>query len=193
MSGYKKVMDVSESVCGKVAKKYGGRAVSWKELEEISPGAVRSWKEFYLDHHQPKMEHNKKYGLGRYSGWIGIAEPNDIIKIEKYAKETLKKLGKGIRPICYYTQPFDFGRCMFLRMFAYTDPKDQELLNKIKVTFTEMYDTVMKKYGATPERFRRDPNMIRQLGGYYEVLKRIKKALDPNNILHPGVRLFEGI
>lgn len=193
MSGYNEVMDASESVCGKVAKKYSGRPISWKELGKISPGAVRSWKEFYLDHHQPKMEHNKKYGLGRYSGWIGIAEPNDIIKIEKYAKETLKKLGKGIRPICYYTQPFDFGRCMFLRMFAYTDPKDQELLNKIKVTFTEMYDTVMKKYGATPERFRRDPNMIRQLGGYYEVLKRIKKALDPNNILHPGVRLFEGI
>ena len=191
LSGYNEVLDASESVCAKVAKKYGGRAISWEELEMISPGAARSWKEFYLDHHQPKMEHNKKYGLGRYSAWIGIAEPKDVVEVEKYALETVKQLGEGVRPICYYSQPFDFGRCMFLRMFVYTDPKNQELLNKIKNTYTEMYNNIMQKYGATPERYRRDPNMVRQLGGYYEILKRIKKALDPNNILNPGIGLFE--
>ncbi|OGQ01257.1 MAG: hypothetical protein A2026_00990 [Deltaproteobacteria bacterium RBG_19FT_COMBO_46_12] len=82
---------------------------------------------------------------------------------------------------------------MFLRMFVYTDPKNQTLLNKIKTTYTEMYDTIMQKYGATPERYRRDPNMIRQLGGYYEVIKRIKKAFDPNNILNPSIGLFEDV
>ncbi len=193
MSGYKEVLDASERVCAKVAKKYGGRVMSWKELEKISPGSARSWKEFYLEHHQPKMEHNKKYGLGRYSAWIGIAEPKDVVEVEKYALESVKKLGEGVRPICYYSQPFDFGRCMFLRMFVYTDPKNQDLLNKIKTTYTEMYDTIMRKYGATPERYRRDPNMIRQLGGYYEVMKRIKKAFDPNNILNPGIGLFQDL
>jgi len=193
MSGYNDVLDASEKVCARVAKKYGGRVISWKELEKISPGSARSWKEFYLEHHQPKMEHNKKYGLGRYSAWIGIAEPKDVVEIEKYALETVKKLGKEVRPICYYSQPFDFGRCMFLRMFVYTDPQNQELLNKIKHTYTQMYNTIMQKYGATPERYRRDPNMILQLGGYYEVLKRIKKAFDPNNILNPGIGLFTNI
>jgi FAD/FMN-containing dehydrogenase len=35
--------------------------------------------------------------------------------------------------------------------------------------------------------------MIRQLGGYYEVMKKIKKAFDPNNILNPGIGLFQDL
>ena len=67
----------------------------------------------------------------------------------------------------------------------------QEVLDKVKNTYTEMYNTILEKYGATPERYRRDPSMIQQLGNYYAFLKRIKKAVDPNNILNPGVNLFE--
>lgn len=189
MSGYKKVMDIAEETCDEVAAKYGGRPFQWGDLEQIAPGAARSWKEFYLDHHQPRMEHNKKYGLGRYAAWIAVAEPNDIIEIEKYAVEEMRKI--GVAPVMYYSQPFDFGRCMFFRMFSFYDPKDKELLNKVKDTYTRMYQTVMKKYGASPERYRRDPSMIRQLGNYYTFLKRIKEAIDPKNILNPGVKMFE--
>ena len=189
MSGYTEMMDAAESTCGKVAEKYGGRSLSWEELEEKSPGAARSWKEFYLDHHQPRMEHNKKYGLGRYAAWIAIAEPKDIIEIEPWAVQKMHELGAA--PVMYYSQPFDFGRCMFFRMFSFYDPQNQEVLDKVKDTYTEMYNTILEKYGATPERYRRDPSMIQQLGNYYEVLKRIKKAVDPNNILNPGVNLFE--
>jgi len=189
MSGYTEMMDAAEAICDKVAKKYGGRAFSWEELEENAPGAARSWKEFYIEHHQPRMEHNKKYGLGRYAAWIAIAEPKDIIEIEPWAVQKMHEL--GVAPVMYYSQPFDFGRCMFFRMFSFYDPQNQELLDKVKATYTEMYNTIMEKYGATPERYRRDPAMIQQLGNYYQFLKRIKKAVDPNNILNPGVRLFE--
>lgn len=189
MSGYTEVMDAAEAACARVAMKYGGRALSWEELEKIAPGAVRSWKQFYIEHHQPRMEHNKKFGLGRYAAWIAIAEPKDVAEIEPWAVEEMHKLGAA--PLMYYSQPFDFGRCMFFRMFSFFDPQNQELLDKVKDTYTEMYATIMKKYGATPERYRRDPAMIQQLGNYYEFLKRIKKAVDPNNILNPGVGLFK--
>ena len=142
-----------------------------------------------MEHHQPRMEHNKKYGLGRYAAWIAVAEPKDIIEIEKWAVGKMHQL--GVAPVMYYSQPFDFGRCMFFRMFSFFDPQDKELLNKVQETYTDMYSTIMEKYGATPERYRRDPSMIHQLGNYYEFLKRIKRAVDPSNILNPGVRLFE--
>ena len=189
MSGYTEIMDVAEATCARVAGKYGGRVLLWEELERIAPGAARSWKEFYIEHHQPRMEHNKKFGLGRYAAWIAIAEPKDIAEIEPWAVQKMRDLGAA--PVMYYSQPFDFGRCMFLRMFSFYDPHDQELLDKVKATYTEMYNTIMKKYGATPERYRRDPAMIQQLGSYYQFLKRIKKAVDPNNILNPGIGLFE--
>jgi FAD/FMN-containing dehydrogenase len=188
MSGYTEIMDIAESTCAKVAEKYGGGAISWNELEEKAPGAARAWREFYLEHHQPRMEHNKKYGLGRYSAWIAIAEPKDIIDIEPWAVKTTYDL--GIAPVMYYSQPFDFGRCLFFRMFSFYDPQDQKLLEKVRTTQTKMYKSIMEKYGATPERYRRDQAMIQQLGGYYEFLKRIKKAVDPNNILNPGIGLF---
>lgn len=188
ISGYSEMVDVAETICDKVAKKYGGRGFSWTELEDKAPGAARAWRQFYIEHRQPRMEHNKKFGLGRYAAWIGVAEPRDIIEIEKWAVDKMCDL--GVAPLMYYSQPFDFGRCMFFRMFSFFDPHDEEMLEKVRSTYSEMYTTIMEKYGATPERYRRDPSMIQILGGYYEFLKRIKKTVDPNNILNPGVGLF---
>ena len=189
MSGYTEMMDVAEATCARVAGKYGGRVLLWEELERIAPGAAQCWKEFYIEHHQPKTVTYRKYGLGRYAAWIAVAEPKDIAEIEPWAVQKVRDLGT---PVMYYSMPFDFGRCMFFRMFSFYDLHNQELLDEVRTTYTEMYHTVMKKYGATPYRYRRDPTMIRQLGSYYQFLKRIKKAVDPNNILNPGVGLFEG-
>lgn len=189
MSGYREMMDTAETLCGKIALKYGGRAFSWEELEKKAPGAARSWKQFYIEHRQPRMEHNKKYGLGRYAAWIAVAEPKDILEIEPWVVQKMHDL--GVAPVMYYSQPFDFGRCMFFRMFSFYDPQKKDMLEKVKHTYTEMYNAIMEKYGATPERYRRDPNMIKQTGNYYQFLKRIKKAVDPKNILNPGVKLFE--
>jgi len=189
MSGYEEMTTLAEKLCMKIAQKYGGRSLSMEEMELKCPGAVRAWRQFYIEHHQPKMEHNKKYGLGRYMALLLDGEPKDIVEMEKWVLEEMRKL--EVRPICYYAQPFDFGRYMMLRTFAYFDPEDQELLNEVAMTFKRLYEGALERYGATPERYRRDPSMIRQLGGYYYLLKKIKKAVDPNNILNPGLRLFE--
>jgi len=189
MSGYEQMMVVAENVCATIAERYGGRALSTEEMEQKCPGAVRSWRQFYLEHHQPKMEHNKKYGLGRYMALLLDGEPKDIIEMEKWVLKEMNEL--GVKPICYYAQPFDFGRYMMLRTFAYFDPKNPELLNKVAGTFKRLYEGALERYGATPERFRRGSGMIQQLGGYNHLLRRIKKAIDPHNILNPSLGLFE--
>lgn len=191
LSGYKEMTDVADKVCGKVARKYKGKAISLKEMEKISPGAVRAWKDFYLQYHHPKMEHNKKYGLGRYMALLINAEPSDTVEVEKWVMNEMHDL--KVEPLCYYSQPFDFGRYMMFRAFAYFNPQDQKQLEKVSGTFKKLYDATLEKYGATPERYRRDPSMMKGLGGYRDLLVRIKRSVDPNNILNPSIRLFEEV
>jgi len=189
ISGYTEITTITESVCARVAEKYGGRVISMEEMGEISPGTVRAWRQFYMEYHQPKMEHNKKYGLGQYLALLVDATPQSTIEIEKLAMKEMADL--GVKPLCYYCQPFDFGRYMMFRTFGFFDRQDKELLRKVTATFRKLYDTALERYGATPERYRPDPSVIQQLGGYYDLLKRIKKSVDPNNILNPGLKLFE--
>ena len=120
--------------------------------------------------------------------WIMFAEPKDVKEMEKYAVGELSKL--GIAPVCYYSQPFDFGRSIFFRIFAFPDPKDGELLGKVGAKFNEMFSTAMERYGAIPMRHKAYLPCIDQTGGFYDVLKRIKKALDPNNILNRNIGIF---
>ena len=101
-------------------------------------------------------------------------------------------LSLGSTPLCYYIQPFDFGRYMMFRTFAYFDPENKELLGNVAEKVKSLYKVALERYGATPERYRpRTPAMLQQLGGYYHLLKLIKGAIDPNNILNPGLEMFE--
>jgi FAD/FMN-containing dehydrogenase len=86
--------------------------------------------------------------------------------------------------------PFDYGRAMFFRLFSYVNPQDKELIAKVGVLYQDMYKWAMKKYGANPYRHRRDPNNLAMTGGYQTLLRAIKKLVDPNNILNPGITLF---
>ena len=186
ISGYEEATRVADKVCTKVGEKYGGKAITMEELEKLSPGPVRAWKEFYLDYHQPKMEHSKKYGLGLVPMWIAQARCDDVVEIEKMTVKAIAEI--GVRPICYYVQPFDFGRAMLFRIFTFVDPDNHEMMGKVMSTYQDLMKKAMANYGAsvvTP------PVSVRQLdSGYYEILKRIKFALDPNNILNPGKGWF---
>ncbi len=188
MSGYKEDMEAHEKVLERVAKAHSGRIVHEEDLQRNMAKAVQSWKSFYIDYHIPGMDQTKKYGLGRYVPWIVIGEPKDIVSIEKEAIQSLDNL--KVRPICYYSMPFDYGRAMFFRIFSWVNPQDKELLAKIGTLYPDMYKLAMKKYGAIPFRHRRDPNILALTSGYQTLLRAIKKTIDPNNIMNPGVALF---
>jgi FAD/FMN-containing dehydrogenase len=188
MSGYKEDMEVHEKVLEKVSEETCGHILPIEDVEKTFPRAFRSWKSFYIDYHSPGMEQTKEFGLGRYVPWIVIGEPKDIISIEKESIQFLDNL--NIRPICYYSMPFDYGRAIFFRLFSWVNPKDAELLSNVRNLYQDMYKWAMKKYGAIPFRHRRDPDILALTGGYQTLLRAIKKTIDPNNIMNPGVGLF---
>jgi len=190
MSGYEESMITNEKLLSRIAQKYGGNVLSRKEAEKLSPSMCSAWKEFYEEYHQPRMEGTKKYSMGRYMAWIVNAEPKNIVKVESFAVDKL--YNSGARPVCYYSMPFDFGRSMFFRLFTYIDSEDKELTNRVQNTFKEMYGIAMRKYNAIPFRYRGGMGKIwlEKTPEFYSLYKRIKKVLDPNNILNRNMNIF---
>jgi FAD/FMN-containing dehydrogenase len=185
MSGYEEAMVVNEKICEKVAKKYGGRAISKEEAETKFAGVVkRHWEPIYLEYHQDRE--STLFGGGKYRPWIVFTEPKDVTELEKWAVEKVASL--GVRPVGYYAQPLDFGRSMFFRIFIYPNAQDQALQDKVTATYREMFDEAMKKYGAPPFRYRPGMDWLcEQTGEFYTLLKKLKKAVDPNYILNPHI------
>ena len=184
LSGYKEQVDVYEKICAKVAKKCHGSVLSDEEVEKRFPATLAGFNQQYGDFHYREAVHWSK---GRFAGWYVFAEPKDIKEVEKFAVNELTKFGKTINPISYYSHPFDFGRSFLLRIAGFPDPDDIELRMKIGKKFDEMYDLALKRYGAVPIR----PIGSDRAGTYMQVLRSIKKTLDPNNILNRDAGLFE--
>jgi len=188
MSGFKEDMETHERVVDKVAAECKGKLLSKNERERLLLPAMKSWEKFYVQYRIPTMDQVKKYGLGRYVPWIVIGEPKDIIEIEKEAVESMNEL--GLRPICYYSMPFDYGRAIFFRIFSYIDPKERETMGKVRELYLSMFDSALRKYGVNPYRHRWGQSKLYQTGGYQLLLRSIKNLVDPNNIMNPGIGIF---
>jgi hypothetical protein len=188
MSGYEESMRTNDRILKKVVAKYQGRVLSKKEAQAVVPGGVFGWNELYGKYHplEPTF-----FGLGKYLAWIVLTEPRRVKELEKWAVEEFSKFKTF--PVCYYAQPFDFGRAMFFRIFCFPDPKDQKLVDHIVGKYREMYDVAMKRYGGIPLRVKLGYPNLGLVGGYGKALTVIKKAFDPNNILSPNMRIFEEV
>jgi glycolate oxidase len=186
LSGYEESVNANVAVSKRVAEKHGGKQLTDEEARALLPVGMKGWDKLYADY-RPQVP-IALYGIGRNMVWIVHNEPKDIKELEKWAVRELDN--EGIRPVCYYAHPFDFGRSVFFRLFAFAEASDHALRDKIGAKFSQMYDVAMKKYNALPYRYNVQ-DYIRGTGGYYDLLKKIKLGVDPNNILNPGLNLFD--
>ena len=186
LSGYTETVEAHLSVMAKVARRFGGRLLTDEEAEQKMPVTKGGFDELYTNYHQ--VEPNF-FGLGASPMWITMSAPEDVKQVEKWALE--KTYALGVTPVLYYTQPFDFGRSMMFRIFFFPNPRNKEKLKEISQTFGNMFDEALERYGAIPMRHSPLGSHFYKTGGYAEVLTKIKKALDPNNILNASMRIFE--
>jgi FAD/FMN-containing dehydrogenase len=184
LSGYPDQVELYEKICARVAEKYHGRVITDEEAKKRFPATLDGFRQQYGEYSYRESVHWSK---GRFAGWYVFAEPKDMKEVEKFAAGEFAKFGKAINPVNYYSHPFDYGRSILLRIAGFPDPYDFELRKKIAKRFDEMYDEALKRYRAVPIR----PIGSKKAGTYMQVLARIKKALDPNNILNRNGGLFE--
>jgi FAD/FMN-containing dehydrogenase len=66
------------------------------------------------------------------------------------------------------------------------------MVKKVLDMFGEMTDVALERYGAIPLRHKAYlGNYLDLTGSYADVLRRVKSALDPNNILNRGIGIFQ--
>jgi glycolate oxidase len=75
------------------------------------------------------------------------------------------------------------------------DVRDREDWNRLKPAAEELVETAMEMKGTLSAEhgtgITRAPHIERQLGPAMEVMRRLKEALDPQNILNPGKMALE--
>jgi FAD/FMN-containing dehydrogenase len=178
LSGYEEQVEFYEKICAKIAQKYHGRAYPREEVEKRWPQTMAGLKQQYEDYSYREGTH---WSRGRWSGFVVFAEPKDIKEVEKLAVKEFAELGPRARPINNYSHPFDFGRTFLFRYAGFPETDDIETRMKIGRKTMEICALALKKYRAVPIRGTGESEGEK---AYLDVLGRIKKALDPNNILN---------
>lgn len=186
MSGYKEDMEVHEKICKKIAEECGGHHLPFEGIKDDFPGCYEHWKTIGIDKWCCKKYGKGLVQLGAFS--YVYASPKNIIELENIAMRKIYDEGLTFG-LTYYSQTFDRGRSQSIRFTPFIDPTDKKKAEKAVKKIDEYYKWALKKYGATPMLVQHPEQreMLPETGGYYEVWKKIKKALDPNNIMNPHI------
>jgi FAD/FMN-containing dehydrogenase len=191
MSGPKEAMEGAVASLQRIIKEFGGEDYTEK-LKERFPGA----HQFYLDHyceHMPTTTFMGGYGEAKAIFPIVIVDPARIGELEKWVLKRLRnsplKFG-----LSYYSHSLDHHRSVFIRFtpFMLFESSEEDFAEAHK-TYDEVMEAAFSKYGAVPCRngahhdfFDPDESRLNRMAGFGTLLRKIKKAVDPNNILNPG-------
>jgi FAD/FMN-containing dehydrogenase len=187
LSGYEEQVEFYEKLCAKIAEKYHGRAYPQEEVEKRWPQTMAGLRQQYEEYSYREGTH---WSRGRWSGFVVFAEPKDIKEVEKLCAKEFSELGPRARPINNYAHPFDYGRTFLFRYAGFPETDDAETRQKIAKKNSEICKEALKRYRAIPIA---GTGEMPGEKAYLSVLSRIKKALDPNNILNraAGTRMYK--
>ena len=127
-------------------------------------------------------------------GWLVTAEPRVMLELEKIMWEFAEKEAKP--PYMFRVLPYNHAREFFMAFVILITgdvEERREYIKHLRKAYADFYHRFLKKYGAVMFRFRQDPSYLLLTGDYAKLLRDIKKTLDPNNIMHPGVNLFQEV
>jgi FAD/FMN-containing dehydrogenase len=192
LSGYEETMVAHEKVMAKVAAKYGGRILSFEDIKN-NPNTAGQWGQIFAEYHPNRRIRGAQGAMpggGWMAMWVVMAEAEAVKNLEKWVVEKVWETTG--RPLNYYVHPFDFGRSIMFRIVLMVPRSDEQMVKKVLAMFGEMTDTALERYGAIPLRHKAYlGNYLELTGSYADVLRRVKKALDPNNILNRDIGIFQ--
>lgn len=188
ISGFKEQVEGARISAERITKELGGRVYT-EECKENWPGAYKFFKDHYYDH-KPTNQFQGGYGEAIPMMPIVFSDPRKIGDLENWGLKFLRE--KGLRlGLTYYSHANDQSRSIFLRMTPFAPPSaSSEEMNEMAETRRTYMEEAYKRYGAVPVRhdYGQPPGeMLSKTGGHGKALRRIKKALDPNNIMNSGM------
>ncbi len=185
-SGYREQVEGVKAAIRRLIEKHGGRDYT-EECREKYPGAHKFFYDHYV-HHQPTNTFMGAYAEGYPVMPIVLCDPTTVADLEdwglKFLRSSILKLG-----LAYYSHCVDMGRTIFLRMTPVISPdSSQRQIQRAARVRARYMETAMRKFGAVPIRPAPDGGQtLKQTGGFGQALIKIKKALDPQNIMNAGM------
>jgi len=192
LSGYKEVVNAQETVCIKVARELRGNHLDNREAREKYPGCYNYLHSYFVEGMHPKPGEESQIRAGLHlPGCLLTAEPSKLIEIEKFMWDLAQREFKP--PYFFRALPYSHGREFFFAFVVYVTGsliEEREYLQRLKGIYGTLYRDLLRNYGGVMFRYRKDPTFFGMTGMYGELLRRIKKLVDPNNIMNPGMLLF---
>ena len=190
MSGFREAIAAGEQAAKRITEDLGGRIYT-EECREKWPGAWKFFADHYRDH-QPTHQFMGGFGEGFPLMPMVIADPNRVAELEKWGLRFLRK-SKLRLALSYYSHSLDQCRSVFLRMTTFVSPESTpQEIEQAAAARSQFLEKAFRRYGAIPVRYDygHPPGVVlKKTGGHAQVLKAIKRALDPENILNPGMSL----
>jgi FAD/FMN-containing dehydrogenase len=92
-----------------------------------------------------------------------------------------------LRDIGFYVQPVIYGGACHFESDFYYDPDNAEEMGKIKNLYADAAEAVLNRGGFFSRPYGVVANMVyERTAGYTAELKKVKKIMDPNNVMSPG-------
>ncbi len=192
VSGYREVVEAQQNVMIRLARELGGDFMEEDEAREKHPGCYEYLKAYFVEgiHPKPGEESQIRAGL-HLPGCLLSAEPRNVIEIEKFMWNLAEKHFKP--PYFYRALPYSHAREFFFAFVVYVTGsliEEREYLQHLKGIYGKLYRDLLRNYGGVMFRYRKDPAFFGMTGTYGELVRNIKKLVDPNNIMNPGMLLF---
>ena len=180
--GPKPVVKAEENCALSVSEKAGGRQLPQEEAETF-------WRDRHVIARRFK-ENRLQRGGGRRGGvrweWLHVALPTSrVLEFRKVAMEVLAERGIALQESGLWTQPE-----LFSMRLAVEGREDERAQVRLEDALEDLL-RLTQRMGGSMEYchgvgIKLAPLMAEEHGYGLEVMRRIKKALDPNNIMNPG-------
>ena len=165
-----------------ICSAYGGTLLDREKPERFWLGRHEIARRFM----QNRRQRRERGRDGIYRDWIHVALPGSkVLPYRKAARETIRRRGVHLEESGLWVQPEFFS--MRLRAEETVLPNAQLTLEK---TIEELLRLAQQMGGSMEYThgvgLKLAPLMAKEHGYGLEVMRQIKRVLDPNNIMNPG-------
>jgi len=176
--GQRELVDVEERLAGKICEEEGGK--------DLGSGDAEKWWNKRFDMYYPNPAYVRMHTL---ADTIDTGATYDKLEdLYLNVKKAVEKGGK-VQAMAHFSHFYPEGGSIYM-IFALTEPDDI----RAEEIYKNCWDQGMKaavETGGTMSHHHsigllKSKYLKTELGSSYEVLRKLKKSLDPNNIMNPG-------
>jgi alkyldihydroxyacetonephosphate synthase len=176
--GSKEIVEVEEKLVAKICEEEGGKDVGREEAEK--------WWVGRLDMYYPNPVRAK---IHMFADPMDVGATYDRLEDLYYNVKKSVERGGRVQVMAHFSHFYPEGGSIYM-IFAFTEPDDIKTEELYKKCWDEGMKAAIDSGGTMSHHHSigllKGKYLEAELGSSYQLLRAVKKALDPNNIMNPG-------